>query len=140
MKKLWVLVTIALLAVIGLNLITVCRLHQNEYENKLADLAKLRQTIYEAEYMNGQLRARVKHLKSDQGVEEVAREKLGLIHPEETAYVVVPTQPPAQPEPMTFPMLAQRDDDTLFFAFLHAAFGPEDSPLDALKSMTSMRP
>ena len=129
MRQFWVIVGIVILGVVGMNFVYVCRLTQVDYETKLQDLAKIRQSIYESEYTNRLLRARVAHLKTDQGLEEVAREKLGYVFADETSYVVVPTQPLPKPEPATFPVNTQpRDDNTLFFAFVHAAFGPPEIP------------
>lgn len=42
---------------------------------------------------NEQMRERVAYLETNEGVEEVAREKLGLVRPGELAYAVVPPPP-----------------------------------------------
>ncbi|CAN0380662.1 unnamed protein product, partial [Phaeothamnion confervicola] len=91
-KKYWGVVAIAILGVIGANFLYVCRATQAEYEVKIDELGQIRQNIFEAEYTNAQLRARVAHLKTDLGIEEVAREKLGYVYPDETSYVIMPAQ------------------------------------------------
>ena len=73
------------------------------------------------------MKLRVSHLKTDVGVEEVAREKLGYVYADETAYVVVPAQPPQKPEVMTFPVNTNvNEEKTLFYSFLHVAFAPAE--------------
>jgi cell division protein FtsL len=44
------------------------------------------------------LQALEQYLNSDEYIEEVAREQLGLVKPGETAFIVVPTQPSPAPE------------------------------------------
>ena len=134
MKKLWGVAAVGILAVVGLNLFYVCRLNQLDYEKKIDELTALRQSIFESEYINSQLKARVAHLKTDRGVEEVAREKLGFVYADETAYVVVPTQPPHKPEVMTFPVnTSVNEEHTLFYSFLHVAFAPAEVPAPAAR-------
>lgn len=46
-----------------------------------------------------QLQALEQYLQSDEYIEEVAREQLGLVKPGETGIVAVPTQPSPTPDP-----------------------------------------
>jgi cell division protein FtsB len=116
------LVVLGMLVVISYNLYFVCHLRQIEYESKLAELQDLRQQMYLAEFSNHQLEARVAHLRTDAGVEEVAREKLGLVRKNEVAYVVIPQPSHVTVQDMTtVPKLAP-PAPTEFQRFLHAVF------------------
>ncbi len=88
------LVLLVALGFVGYNLFFVCQLKQQEFEEKLAELDFVQDDIYRSEIRNKQLEAQVRHLKTDAGVEEIAREKLGLVSPGEMAFVVVPPPPP----------------------------------------------
>lgn len=55
--------------------------HQREVQTLEAELAGLKER-------NGELREQVDELKTPEGVEELARETLGLVKPGEQAYVV----------------------------------------------------
>lgn len=55
--------------------------HQHEVRTLEAELASLKER-------NGELREEVDELKTPEGVEQIARETLGLVKPGEQAYVV----------------------------------------------------
>lgn len=110
-----------MLGVIGWNLYGVCQLKQAEFEEKEAELLRLRQAVYAAEFSNAQLKARVAHLKTDAGVEEIAREKLGLLAPGEVSFVVVPPAPKDETPEVTVPPLPA-PPVSAYQRFLHTVF------------------
>ena len=68
--------------------------HQlNMQENALNAEIRAQQEKYQ------QLQALEQYLKSDEYIEQVAREQLGLVRPGETAIVAIPTQPSPTPGP-----------------------------------------
>lgn len=75
-------------------LFKICNDRMSQFESKLAELDEVKGQLVSLELHNERLRDKVKLLKTDEGVEEVAREKLGLIRPGELAYSVVPPPPP----------------------------------------------
>ena len=88
------LLLLVVLGVVGYNLYFVCQIKQVEFEEKQAELHRVEDDIYRARIRNKRLEAQFQHLKTDDGVEEIAREKLGLVSPGELAFVVVPAPPP----------------------------------------------
>jgi cell division protein FtsB len=114
------LVLLVVLGAVGYNLFFVCQLKQQEYEEKQADLDHVLDDIHRCEIRNKQLEAYVKHLKTDSGVEEIAREKLGLVSPGEMAFVVVPPPPPRSSSADEIPPL-RRPEPGVFQQFLHKA-------------------
>lgn len=46
-----------------------------------------------------ELQALEQYLKSDEYIEAVAREQLGLVKPGETAFIAIPTEPSPTPDP-----------------------------------------
>ncbi len=68
---------------------------QLEYEKKEAQLQKIEAEITAVENENKQLRREIAHLNTKEGVEEIAREKLGLIKPQEIAFVVISSPTPS---------------------------------------------
>ena len=68
--------------------------HQlNQQENQLNDEIASMQDQYQ------RLQALEQYMKSDEYIEAVAREQLGLVKPGETGIVAVPTQPSPTPAP-----------------------------------------
>jgi cell division protein FtsL len=65
-----------------------------EYGEKVAQVAQVKQEIAQLEEGNKSLKKEVSFMKTNEGVEEVAREKLGLIKPQEIAFVVISTPTP----------------------------------------------
>lgn len=114
------LVLLVALGFVGYNLFFVCQLKQQEYEEKQAELDHVQDDIYRCEIRNKQLDAYVKHLKTDAGVEEIAREKLGLVSPGEMAFVVVPPPPPRSSSDDEIPPL-KKAPPGYFQQFLHRA-------------------
>ncbi len=94
---LFALVTGLLLTlVLGLTakqLYLLCQERQVEYQAKMQEMREARQVNVELEQRNRQLRALVRHLETEEGVEEIARNKLGLVKPGEMAFVVSPAPP-----------------------------------------------
>jgi len=68
---------------------------QMEYAKKDEQLKKLETEIAAVENENKQLRREIGHLNTKEGVEEIAREKLGLIKPQEIAFVVISSPTPS---------------------------------------------
>ena len=60
-----------------------------EYNAKLAEIKILQQEKEKLEEENEILQGKIEYLKTEKGVESVAREKLGLVKPSEIAFVVV---------------------------------------------------
>lgn len=76
--------------------ISVCYSQKKiEYREKQAQQRQIEQEIVEIRQENGGLRNEIGFLKTSEGVEEIAREKLGLIKPKEIAFVVISTPSPS---------------------------------------------
>lgn len=78
----------------GFGLFKVCSDRQAQFESKLAELDDVNSEVAILKSHNDRLRQKVELLKTEAGVEEVAREKLGLVREGELAYAVVPPPPP----------------------------------------------
>lgn len=65
-----------------------------EYQEKLIQQKQIEQEIEILEKDNRKLKSKIAFLNTDEGVEGIAREKLGLIKPKEIAFVVISTQTP----------------------------------------------
>jgi len=61
----------------------------SEHNARLAEIRSLQKENEMIEEENEKLQQKVEYLKTDKGVESVAREKLGLVKPSEIAFVVV---------------------------------------------------
>lgn len=83
-----------LLSVGGYYSLQVCQQQKMECRRKQAELRQVEEQIRELEAQNALLRARQARLRTPQGMEEMAREKLGMVRPGEIAYVVEPGPPP----------------------------------------------
>lgn len=59
-----------------------------ECNQKLAEEERIKVEVKRLKKTNAKLRQRIKLLKTNQGVEQVAREKLGLIKPNEIPFIV----------------------------------------------------
>ena len=79
----------------GFALYNVCLDRQIQFEKKIVELDSVRAQHHDLVSHNERMRERVKFLRTPLGVEEVAREKLGMVRPGELAYSVVPP-PPSQ--------------------------------------------
>jgi cell division protein FtsB len=77
----------------GLGLYSLCMERQANFEAKLVELEELKSERRQLLSHNQRMRERVAYLQTDEGIEEVAREKLGLVRPGELAYAVVPPPP-----------------------------------------------
>lgn len=87
------LMVIACLGLAGQQLFGLCQQKQGEYEAKVDEVRLARQENARLQAKNQQLSALVEHLNTDEGVEQIARDKLGLAKPGEMAFVVVPAPP-----------------------------------------------
>lgn len=99
------------LVAIGLtcyHLFDLCQSTQTEYELKVNELRQARAENRRLQERINQLQALERHLQTDEGVEEIARDKLGLARPNEMSFTVVPPPPartvyqtyvPEEPEP-----------------------------------------
>ncbi len=61
--------------------------------------SSLRSQVDDLESRYERLIALESYLQSDEYVEAIAREQLGLVKPGETAFIAIPTQPSPAPEP-----------------------------------------
>ncbi len=85
---------VLLFTAVGFGLFKVCSDRQSHFEQKLAELEAINYQKLVLQTHNIRMRERIEYLKTDEGVEEVVREKLGLVRPGELAYSVVPPPPP----------------------------------------------
>ncbi len=79
---------------LGVGLYALCTDRQAQFEAKLSELESLNYRYLALQDHNARMKDRIEFLKTDEGVEEVVREKLGLVRPGELAYSVVPPPPP----------------------------------------------
>ena len=129
-----------LLSFCGLGLYSLCLDRQANFEEKLVELDDLKNERRVLLSHNKKMRDRVTYLETDDGVEEIAREKLGLVRPGELAYAVVP------PPPDSFTLTDEeegphldsaehkeedREDFGLIVRLLRGMFGTEVPPKDA---------
>lgn len=77
----------------GFGLFKVCSDRQAQFEGKLAELDQVKSQVTALNSHNERLGIKVDLLKTETGIEEVAREKLGLVKPGEMAFAVVPPPP-----------------------------------------------
>lgn len=83
----------ALFSLCGMGLYALCLDRQQNFEDKLVELEELKADRRVLLVQNERMQDRVAYLETDDGIEEVAREKLGLVRPGELAYAVVPPPP-----------------------------------------------
>ena len=99
---------------LGLGLYALCLERQTNFEDRLVELEELKAEHRVLLVSNHRMRERVAHLETNEGIEEVAREKLGLVRPGELAYAVVP------PPPDSFTVLDEEESPHLDTAALKA--------------------
>jgi len=117
------LVLVVLLTVGGYYSFQICMDQKRECRQKLAELRLVERQIRDLSTQNAVLKARHQRLRTAEGMEEVAREKLGMVRPGEIAYVVEPGPPAPGPEellarpdpPEPAPGLLQRALNRLLF-------------------------
>ncbi|HXE72104.1 MAG TPA: septum formation initiator family protein [Candidatus Nitrosotenuis sp.] len=90
------LLVLVLLGLIGYSLYVVCGLKRAELRAQREEMQAVYSDILTLRSANHKLRQQVAWLRTDQGAEEVARAKLGMVRPGEVAYVVVPGPPPEE--------------------------------------------
>ncbi|GEM_PF-1921844 len=117
------LVLVFLLSVGGYYSLQVFQQQRLVCRGKQAELRQVEEQIRELQAQNALLQRQQARLRTPQGMEEVAREKLGMVRPGEIAYVVEPGPPaktapeevtPAPPAPPP-PGMFQRVLDRLLF-------------------------
>jgi cell division protein FtsB len=106
------LFTLAILGV-GWTLLVTWQAHAEETRLKALEVVQMQRELSQVQAQNEALRRQVRFLNTPHGVEKVARERLGLVRPNETSYVVVnaprledpkptpaakPTPPASQPD------------------------------------------
>ncbi len=74
--------------------VNLVRSHQLTQEE-----SSLQSEIDDLESRYDRLLALEEYLESDEYIEAIAREQLGLVKPGETAFIAIPTQPSPAPEP-----------------------------------------
>lgn len=82
-----------LFSLFGIGLYALCLERQAHFEAKMVELESLKSERRELRLHNEKMHERVAYLQTDEGIEEIAREKLGLVRPGELAYAVVPPPP-----------------------------------------------
>jgi cell division protein FtsB len=83
------LLTILLICVIGYNFTLAYNEKQGELQRKQDEIRQYERQIEKLRRENEQLRRDAEALRTEEGVEKVAREKLGLVKPNEVPFVVV---------------------------------------------------
>lgn len=68
-----------------------------EYGDKITQRVRIEQEIASLQAEDRQLKQQIAFLRTNEGVEQVAREKLGFIKPKEIAFVVISTPTPSTP-------------------------------------------
>ena len=96
-----------LFSAFGMGLYALCVERQANFEARLVELEDLKTERRTLRQHNDRMRERVSYLETDAGVEEIAREKLGLVRPGELAYAVVP------PPPDTFTIVDEKESPHL---------------------------
>ena len=137
-----------LLSVCGIGLYSLCLDRQANFEEKLVELDDLKDERRTLLSHTKKLKDLVAYLQTDDGVEEVAREKLGLVRQGELAYAVVP------PPPDSFTLADEqegphldsdahraedREDFGLIVKMLRGIFGTEKAPSEEKVSTDSDR-
>lgn len=106
---------------IAYNLYFVCKIKQQELEEREAEVHRLKAEISLGEFTNSQLRAQVAHLSTDAGAEEVVRQKLGLVKAGEVSFVVLGGT--AEPKPALKPeIVLPQPKRGLIMSFMHWFF------------------
>lgn len=136
----------ALFCAFSLGLYVLCEERQANFETKLVELEELKTERRVLLAHNARMRERVAYLQTDAGVEEVAREKLGLVRPGELAYAVVPPPPDSftiadekeSPHLDSAEHLAEHQEDFgLIVRVLRRMFSSQDSQGPAEESAVS---
>ncbi len=86
---------LAVLVLAGLQVIAQVKAKQQEVARKRAEVERVQREIAVLQERNQQLKYNVQYLKTDDGIEKIAREKLDLVKPGEVTFQVIP--PPALP-------------------------------------------
>ncbi len=137
-----------LLSFCGLGLYSLCLDRQASFEEKLVELDDLKNERRTLLSHTKKLKDRVVYLETDDGVEEIAREKLGLVRQGELAYAVVPPPPDSftladeqeGPHLDSEAHLAEdREDFGLIVRMLRGIFGNENTPQEEKVSTDSGR-
>jgi len=92
-----VLFTFAVLGV-GYALWVTYEVKRDETRMKEAEVEQARVELARVVAYNEGLKSQVRFLQTQEGVEKVAREKLGLIRPNETTYIVINAPPGGEPD------------------------------------------
>ena len=112
------------LGIVGYNFYFLCARKQANYEAKLEETDRLESEIAVLKQQNKILSERVNYLKTDAGVEEVAREKLGLVRKDEVAFVVVPAMKEDAPDAPVYVPKPPPRKPTFMQKALHSIFEP----------------
>lgn len=83
----------ALVAVVGYSLLVTYQLKQQETRQKELEVEAARADLQRDVEINEGLRHQIRTLRTEAGLEKVARERLGLVRPNESTYVVVNVPP-----------------------------------------------
>ncbi len=118
------LLLLVALAAVGYNFYFLCARKQAAHEAKLTEIDRLESELAVLEQQNKILTERVAYLRTDAGVEEVAREKLGLVRKDEVAFVVVPALNTESPDAPVYVPRPPARKPTMMQRALHAIFEP----------------
>lgn len=92
---------------IGYSLIVTYQEKRRETILKQQEVERMRHDLARVVAQNDDLRGQIRFLQTEEGVEKVARERLGLIRPNETTYIVINapriTEPAPRPSPAMGP-------------------------------------
>lgn len=114
----WWVVLIAVAAAVW-TYYPVLKVHYREEKQK----ARLEVELEDLRSRNQRLRAQVDRLKTPEGVEDAARESLGLVKAGERAYVVMET---TEAPTVSEPDRVKGEDDSVWVQVLDAVFGVAD--------------
>lgn len=106
----------ALVAVVGYSLLVTYQLKQQETRQKELEVEIARADLQRDIEINEDLRRQIRTLRTEDGLEKVARERLGLVRPNESTYVVVNVPPAlaaARPASATRPTTVAPPDEGL---------------------------
>ena len=96
---------LAVLILSAWQLLLTYRDKEKEVARKQAEVTAMASTIDGLEARNHDLRRDVAFLKTDAGLEKVAREKLDMVKPREVTFqVVLPPEPAVRPTPKATPL------------------------------------
>jgi cell division protein FtsL len=111
----WSLIVLGLVVILTWTFYPALRIHYQENRER----SRLETELESLRERNESLNAQVERLRTPEGVEEAARENLGMVKPGENLYVVVEPEPTATAEASIAPV----ESETLWVRLLDRVFG-----------------